>query len=301
MRNSHLAVVAIGLVLLASRAGAQSGECPPSGMDKAKLLSLKSGNWAIADAEARDRLVVELTQCLGSPDPVLRDDIAFEALYHYLRGKLVSDDTKVRLAGILQAQMTGPDPEGFRRPFAALALAEIARADRVTAFLTPEQRKSMLNSATSYMRSITDYRGFDPQSGYRHGVAHGSDLMLQLALNPALGKEELVAIRDALGSQIAPKGQPYVTGESERLARPILFIAQRNLITEAEWSAWFAHVAGPGGNGKWDDWFRSADGIARKHNLTGFLSLIYVNADLGENAGLAALKPGVTAAIKSLP
>lgn len=295
------AVLAFGLVLLAIPVNAKSDRCPPSGMDKTKLLSLKASNWVIADDSARDRFVAGLTQCLGSPDPVLRDEIAYEALYHYLRGKLVSDVAKVRLAGILQAQLTGADPQGFRRPFAALALAEVARADRITAFLTPEQRKSMVDAATGYMRSISDYRGFDPQNGYRHGVAHGADLMLQLALNPALGKEELIAIRDALALQIAPKGQSYITGESERLARPILFIAQRNLISEAEWTAWFAQVAGPGEPGKWDNWFRTQDGISRKHNLSGFLSLIYVNIDLSENPGFAALRPGVTAAIKSLP
>ncbi len=295
------ALLAFGLALLATPASAETDRCPPSGMDKTKLLSLKAANWVIADAEARDRFVVDITQCLGNPDPVLRDEIAYEALYHYLREKLVSDATKVRLAGILQAKMVQKDPQGFRRPFAALALAEVARADRIAAFLTPEQRKSMLGSATAYMRSITDYRGFDPKGGYRHGVAHGADLMLQLALNPALCKEELIAIRDALATQIAPRGQSYITGESERLARPILFMAQRNLFSEAEWTAWFAQIAGPGDLGKWDGWFRTRAGIARKHNLTGFLSLVYVNVDLQENSGFAALRPGVVAALTSLP
>jgi hypothetical protein len=299
--RQSIAALAVGFALLASPVYARGDACPPSGMDKAKLLSLKSANWEIADADARDRLVIEVTQCLGSPDPVLRDEIAFEALYHYLRGGLVSDAAKVRLASKLQAQMAGPDPQGFRRPFAALALAEVARADRIAAFLTPEQRKSMLESATGYMRSISDYRGFDPQAGYRHAVAHASDLMLQLVLNPALGRDDLVSIRDALASQIAPRGQSYITGESERLVRPILFMAQRGVFSEAEWTAWFAQVAGPGELGTWDNWFRNTDGISRKHNLSGFLSLIYVNVDLAENPGLAALRPVVTQAIKSLP
>lgn len=270
-------------------------------MDKAKLLALKSAKWAIAEPEARHRFVIALTQCLGSPDPVLRDEIAYEALYHYLRGKLVSDATMVRLAGILQAQMAAPDPQGFRKPFAALALAEVARADRITAFLTPEQRQAILNSATAYIKSISDYRGFDPQTGYRHNVAHGADLMLQLALNPAFGKAELLSIRDALTVQIAPKGQSYTTGESERLARPILFMAQRGLISEAEWTAWFAQVAGPGELGKWDNWFRTTDGIARKHNVAAFLSFVHVGLDLSDNPGFEPLRAGVAAAIKSLP
>jgi Protein of unknown function (DUF2785) len=296
-----VAVLLLGMTVLATPANAQSDQCPPSGMDKAKLLSLKAAKWEIADGAARDRLVLALTQCLSSADPVLRDEIAFEALSHYLRGKLVTNEAMLQLAEVLQAQMRAPDPDGFLRPFAALALSEVARAERVAPFLEPEKRQAMLASAIGYIRSIDDYRGFDPQSGYRHNVAHGADLMLQLALNPAFGKDELLSIRDALAVQIAPKGQSYITGESERLARPILFVAQRNLISEAEWTAWFAQVAGPGDLGKWDDWFRTKEGIARKHNLMGFLSVIYVNVDLGENPGFAALRPGIIAAIKSLP
>lgn len=295
-----IAFVLIGLSLTTG-AQAQSDQCPPSGMNKAEMLALKSSNWQITDASARDRFVIELTQCLGNPDPVLRDEVAYEALFHYLRGKLVSEAAMVRLAEILQAQMTAPDPEGFRRPFAAIALSEVARADRITAFLSPGQRQSMLASSVAFMRSITDYRGFDPQSGYRHNVAHGADLMLQLALNPAFGKAELIAIRDTLSVQIAPKGQSYTTGESERLARPILFMAQRGLISEAEWTAWFAQVAGPGDLGKWDGWFGSTDGIARKHNIAAFLSFVHVGLDLSDNPGFEPLRAGVVAAIKSLP
>ena len=34
-------------------------------------------------------------------------------------------------------------------------------------------------------RAITDYRAFSDTEGFGHAVAHGADLALQLALNPA--------------------------------------------------------------------------------------------------------------------
>jgi hypothetical protein len=58
-------------------------------------------------------------------------------------------------------------------------------------------------------------------------VAHGSDLLMQLALNPRLDKEALGLVVSGVRVQVAPKGHAYVAGESERLARPILFAAQR--------------------------------------------------------------------------
>ena len=300
MRGAVLTFLSSPL-LICSAANAEAAGCEPLGLSKTQLAALKDAGWKFESDETRNAFVIALTACLGSPDPFLRDDIAFEALYYHLRERLLTDANMVKLAGILQKQMIAPDPDGFQRPFAALALSEVARADRVKPYLSPDERNAMLSAAIGYMNSIDDYRGFDPQSGYRHGVAHASDLMLQLGLNPAFGKNELLAIRDAVASQIAPKGQFFITGESERLARPILFIAQRNLITEAEWSAWFAEIAGPGEPGKWDNWFRSPYGIARKHNLMAFLSAIYVNVALSENDGFAVLRPGVTAALNSLP
>ena len=285
----------------AAPAMAAAKDCSPAGKNRTELQALKTEKWVIVDDSARNRFAIELTQCLGNPDPALRDDIATEALQHYLRERLLTDATMVKLADILQAQLVAKDKEGFRRPFAALALSEVARADRIKAYLTPEQRATMLNTATNYMRSIADYRSFDPKTGYRHGVAHASDLMMQLALNPALGKTEIIAIRDAVGSQIAPKGQYYITGEAERLARPILYISQRKLLTEAEWTAWFAAISGPGSLGTWDNWFRTHQGLARRHNLTAFLSAIYLNADISGSANFAPLLPAATTAIKMLP
>lgn len=74
--------------------------------------------------------------------------------------------------------MAAEDPDGLRRPFAALNLAEVARANRIKIYLTDARRDAMLRAATSYMSAIEDYRGFDPQLGYRHGVAHASDLLM---------------------------------------------------------------------------------------------------------------------------
>lgn len=84
---------------------------------------------------------------------------------------------------------------------------------------------------------MRDYRGFDDRQGWRHGVAHGADLLMQLSLNPAFGKPELTRIRDAVAAQVMPAGHAYVFGEGERMAAPIVYIARRGVFTEAEWTA----------------------------------------------------------------
>lgn len=51
---------------------------------------------------------------------------------------------------------------------------------------------------------MRDLRGFDAVQGWRHGVAHGADLLLQLALNPALRRVQAEALLAAIASQVLP-------------------------------------------------------------------------------------------------
>jgi hypothetical protein len=49
---------------------------------------------------------------------------------------------------------------------------------------------------------VSDYRGFDDKEGWRHGVAHGSDWLMQLALNPALDRGQLDQMLAAIATQV---------------------------------------------------------------------------------------------------
>lgn len=283
-------------------AEAQTQSCAPAGYDRAQLDALKASEWAIADDAARNTFARALTSCLGDPDSAMRDGIAFEALQYYMRNRRLTTETLAALNTDLQAKLTAPDAQGFQRPFAALVLADVARTDRIDPWMSAEQRAQLVESSTTYLRGITDYRGFTAGEGYRHAAAHAGDLMLQLVLNPALGKPDLIRIRDAITSQLTPANHYYIHGESERLARPILFMATRNVFDEAEWTAWFTEVSGPGPIGaSWDGWFLSDQGLARRHNLMSFLNIVHANVTLSENAAFVPMRAGVGAALRAMP
>lgn len=290
-----LALLAAFALAACATASAQSQTCPPAGHDRARLEALRAAEWSLPDDAARNALARALTACLGSPDPTLRDGIAFEALSHWLRARQLSDDTMRALAADLRVRMFAEDAQGFGPPFAALALSEVVRADRVAPYMDAALRAALLDDAVRYLVSVRDYRGFDAREGWRHGVAHGADLMLQFALNPALRHDDLVRIRDTIGTQIAPDTHVYIYGESERLARPILYMAQRGLIGEDEWRAWFTQLP------MREDAFASQSGLAWRHNLNAFLSALYVNARLSANADDDVLLPGVETALRALP
>ncbi len=275
--------------------------CPPAGYSRVQLDALKVAKWTIADDTARNALARALTDCLAAPDPALRDGIAYEALFHFLRARLLTDGTMLSLQDDLEARLTAPEGAGFERPFAALALAEIARADRIKSFLPPQRRARLLTAGVTYLTNVRDYRGFDDREGWRHGIAHGADLILQLALNPAHAKPDLQRLRDAIASQISPPSHSYTFGEPQRLAAPILYIAQRNQFSETEWTAWLAQVAAPAPLASWNEAYTSQQGLARLHNLNAFTQTLYLNAKLNKNTDDDALLPGAEAVIRALP
>ena len=231
-----------------------------------------------------------LVVCLASPDPELRDQLAYTGLANLLRDDRPSVEQLEFLTGQLYKLLQKPDPAGVAHPFAILVLAEVARTDRIETWMSPGQRQDLVGKAGSYLEEISDYRGFDPQVGWRHGVAHGADLAMQLTLNPALSRAQQLQLMRAIAQQVAP-GHAYQFGEPARLARPVLFIARRNELEQEDWQAWFAELADPAPLANWGAVWQDADGLARRHNLRAFALEIYLNATLSEEPGIQALEP----------
>ena len=274
--------------------------CPPDGQTAASLQALKALKFEMSDADARKPLAMGLIACLGDPDPVMRDDIAYEALAKWLRANAFDADTLRAMRDALYAQLDGDDEPGFRRPYAALVLSEVARTDRIKPWMTPEERAAMVEKAAGFVESVHDYRGFDDKEGWRHGVAHGSDWLMQLALNTALEKEQTDRILAAVATQVVPDAAPsYVFGESGRLARPVMYVAQRGFYSEAEWTKWFDALPPKIGDPAqaWND----SHWLARRHDLMAFLMSLYIEADQSEDANIHRLKPVIVATVKAVP
>lgn len=277
--------------------------CPPEGYPPPRLQALKAAGFAIDDDAERQRLALALTRCLDRADPALRDGIAYEALATWLRASLLDVPTRQglleRLMPMIETETL--DPQGFGKPFAALVLSEVARSDRVEPWMSAEQRATLVELAAAYLADLRDYRGFDTREGWRHGVAHGADLALQLIVNTAVDKPQIDTLLHAVAEQVAPAGEhAYIFNEPERLARPVLYAALRGLHSEDEWRAWVATVSAPAPLKAWNDAFSSRAGLARRHNVQAFLQSIYVNSRDGESPKLAALAPIALDAIKTL-
>jgi hypothetical protein len=296
---SRIAAVLVLVISGAMPAQAQQA-CAPLGMDRKALADFRVRKFEVADDATRARLATALLPCLGNADPVLRDETAFAAYSSWMRARLLPVAMLRSLRDALYTMLDGEDAQGFRRPFAALTLAEIARTDRIDAWMSDAERDAMVRRANAYLASVRDYRGFDQRAGWRHGVAHGSDWLMQLTLNAALTRAQLDAVLVAIAAQVAPaSGHAYVFGEPERLVRPVLYVARRGLLGEADWNAWLAALVAQLGDGARA--FKDSVWLARRHDLYAFLSELYINTDLAEEAPLRALQPSVLKALRQLP
>lgn len=280
-------------------------QCPPAGSTVGDLQQLKAQGWKLADDAQRQTLALALLPCLGDADPALRDGIAFEGLSAWLRGKQLTPATQLAIYQSQMAQLAvaSPDAAGFAKPFAALVLSEVARADRLVPVLSPAERAALVATGADYLGQVTDYRGFTAGQGWRHAVAHAADLMLQLALNPAVDANQLRRILTAVQSQIAPPGEHfYIYGEGDRLARPVLYAARRGLLDAGFWKDYLATLASPAPLKSWDDAFTTQSGLARLHNVKAFLRALDAGVRAsGDAQVLAAFDTALPQALKGLP
>ncbi len=287
------------LCLFLGAQGAAEAACPPGTSTKFALQVLKQVGWKVADEGPRQALAIALLDCLASPDPELRDGIAFDALSTWARGRALTPATLKTIRATLVPRLApdAADEAGFAQPFATLVLAEVARADRVQPYLTDAERGELVRAGTAYLAAVHDYRGFDAVDGWRHGVAHGADLLLQLSLNLALDRAQLDAILAAVASQVMPPGHFYIYGEGERLMAPVFYVGRRGLLTTAEWSAWFARLAAR----RVKPAQATQASLAAGHDLAAFLLPLYASLkESGSSEMQAQMLPGVAAALKSL-
>jgi len=275
--------------------------CPPAA-GLAMLGDERARGDAILDmAQAdRDRLALALLPCLADPDPALRDGVTYTALSQMMRSALIGAGTIAPLKTELLVMLAADDPAGFAPPFAALALAEVARTDRVSPWMTAEERSALIAAAHTYLASLSDYRGFSDTEGWRHGVAHTADLLMQLSLNRQLTRPQADAILAAVALKAGPAEHAYVFGESERLAAPVMYLAQKDFFTEADWTAWFESLW-PADDPLREDAYSSEAALAKLHNLRAFSQAVYVSAKASNEATYEAVGRAAFALLNSLP
>lgn len=276
--------------------------CFAGGWSKKRLLDLKDDAFIIDTAD-RQKLALQLRYCLASADPMVRDEVAYQAYFTWLRAADIDKTTTVLLfdALLTDIEQRRNDVHQVYLPFAVLVLAEVVRVDRKTPYLSANQRQRLTVTISDYLDSLRDYRGFDEEVGWRHGIGHSADLMLQLMLNSQITAGQINLMLKAIAKQVRPsKEHFYIYGEPERLAMPVLYAMLRQDLSADEWQLWLAEITSSLPFANWQGVFQSQQGLAQRHNVKAFLLSLYHGVTGSNNHKLEGFKPMLEQALQKV-
>lgn len=278
----------LGAIVLA----AVMGQSPP-GHDKAYWRTIADAKFDVPPGQTAERLAPELLANLGSPDPELRDDLAFSTLSSWIYRKRLLGPDALRpmiqtLTGNLRKGVGETDNDGvLLRSFSALTLSVIAALDNEAPFLSGEEYAALLDAALAYLRDEHDIRGFDPRKGWMHSAAHTADLLKFLARNPHLPPRGQARILSALTAKNREARAPFSQGEDERMARVAISIARRADFDREGFRDWLsaAKAASTFPNPATQDALRAQQNV--RHLLTALWTELSVDERPSEGADFA--------------
>jgi hypothetical protein len=217
-------------------------------MSTAYWNRVRSDEMAVPTDRPLPDLTAELTTMLGSVDPVERDEIAFPILATWV-AEGVYDDLLAGLgdgmaAGLVRGLGEVDTDSVFRRSFSALVLAECIARDNAESLLPPGKIMEWGDRISGWLVRERDVRGFVPDRGWAHAIAHGADALSVLAESPHLGMNELTVVLDVLADRVVEQTPaPLTSGEPDRLARATMSVLRRRLVPLRIIEPWLARVA----------------------------------------------------------
>ena len=267
-------LVFVGTPEVAKGQGAASAE---SGHGREFWRAIARNHYAIPAGQEAFPLARELSGYLGSPDPELRDDLAYSMLAIWItRQKRFSPGELVTLLGELQANLrvsigeTGTDSI-FKRSFSALCLSALAERDLKDPFLGEERFRTLLNAALTYLGDERDLRGFDAKKGWIHATAHTADLLAALVENKFFTKQDQERVLKAITQRLATANEIFAYGEQDRLGNVAAAIASREEFDSVGWNSWVAQMDKED-RVVWNDSPPKMQALARFQNDSYFLS-----------------------------
>lgn len=219
-------------------------------------------NWdEIDSAPPTADLLAGVSAALRSPDPLVRDGLAYEQLCRWIPG--LGPELLLPLGDEMAGRLS--DPEIQARTFAALALTEVVEAGGY--------RPQWLAAFARWYPAETDLRGLDPELGWLHAVAHGADLLAAFGRSPLVADPtpllELGAAR-----LLAPTGHVLDALEDDRLGRALALVLTRGELTERQALGWLDTVAAAPAR-------RPGTVAATVSNTLRTLRVLYLLADRG--------------------
>jgi hypothetical protein len=208
-------------------------------MNKFFWKAIQENNYAIPVDHTPTSLTAELFEYLGSTDPELRDQIAYDTFANFLKRDYYSpEELAIYITSLLANLEIGigesETDSVFLRSFSVLFLAEIIHNDNKVPRLKKPIIKTILEKVLWYIEAERDPRGYVKDKGWAHALAHTADLLLVLGRNLNTGAREHNRILNGISKKLLQSTDwVYLHGEDDRLSRAVLEIFHRGTLPAA--------------------------------------------------------------------
>jgi uncharacterized protein DUF2785 len=217
--------------------------------DRAFWQAIARNKYAVPEGESADALAGELSGLLASPDPELRDDLAYSilAIWIHRRNIPLSETTLISLTDQWRNNLRdGLGESGtnsvLKRSFSALCLSAMAEREAQSPFMGADRYHALVVEAAAYLTSERDLRGYDANLHWIHATAHTADLLGALAKSPLLTRQEAASILAAVDNRLATASEVYTQGEQDRLAAAVVAVIRRNDFDSSGFAAWLDRI-----------------------------------------------------------
>ena len=260
--------------------------------------------YEVPEGENAFGLAKELSANLKSPDPELRDDLAYSILTEWILEKnAFTAEEMLALEAEWRGNLrTGIGESGtdsvLGRAFSALMLATIAERELKSPFLGEARYRMLLDAALQYLSDEKDVRGFDAKKGWIHATAHTADLLAALVRHPLFAEADQARLLEAVGKRLATAGTIFSFGEQDRLANAVGAMAGRADFDEAGFVLWVNRMD-KADFAIWNDVPPKLEGLQRFENDSYFLSAFVARVSMaGKTSGAEDAKKAVLESLK---
>ncbi|MFD1885377.1 DUF2785 domain-containing protein [Paenibacillus wenxiniae] len=220
------------------------------------MLKLMFAEIGATDAELRDHIIYSLFVEL-----VLYQPLTIEQL-HFVRQTALSHEGMFYKIGEVHTDSV------FTRSFSILLLPLLLDRHDKANFLTEKQIQAMKKAILRYLSEEKDCRGYVPDKGWAHAVAHISDAIQSIS-ETRWTVEEASTLLDLLKDIIQSADHVLTNQEEERIVIAILPMIVHKLIHPSRLEQWIQTLSH----------FESTDDPARDyvilHNTKLLLSALY--------------------------
>lgn len=213
---------------------------------KERLGQIAANEFRVDNDEERFTLALTMAQFIGSPDPELRDGLIYPAFYTWiLEHELFTAVQRHQLLDLAVDENhlfyrlgeKGTDAV-FTRTFSMLLLPLLLIVHRKRPYLTQPEIINLKETVIDYLNREQDVRGYVPEKGWAHAVAHAADALDDLALCEELGADDLGDILTAVQQKIGTDDYVFVHEEDERMVTAVTSLLSRQVLSDADFNDW---------------------------------------------------------------